>query len=491
MTDMLGMTSGLVDFLGEQRWFAGKGRPWRIDRTATLGWLRYQMPAVRIELVRVAYGDGQIPGTEDYQLALVHYDTPVDHLSHAFVTEVTDADGNHSWIYDALHDKNVTGLWLRGVASDSDAGLDDGFVADLRDVGDVGDVGPGQALTFHHDPNAPEVPLDAPSIVSGAEQSNTSLIYGDVVMCKVFRKVAPGLNPDIEIHAALASVGSGHIAAPLGWLEGRWTDFDSGQPVTGSLAMLQEYLANASEGWTLAKTSVRDLFAEADLHADEVGGDFAGEAHRLGTATAEVHHDLARTLPTAVLGAGERRDRAADMRRRLDRAVSVVPELALHAPSLATAYDDLAALAVDVPVQRVHGDYHLGQVLRTLDGWRLIDFEGEPARPLHERRELDSPLRDVAGMLRSFDYAAWHLLAGAPRSPQREYRANEWAQRNRSAFCDGYAEAAGADPRDSAVLLRALETDKAVYEAVYEARNRPSWLRIPMSAIARLADVKN
>ena len=485
MTDAIGVTPGLIDYLGEQRWFAGKGRPWRIDGTMTVGWLQYQLPAVRIELVTVSYGDGQQPGTEDYQLPLVHYDTPVDQLSHAFVTEMTDGDGNHSWVYDAAHDKHVTGLWLRGVAADTDGG---GGAGGGSVVGDG--RGDDKALTFHRDPSAPEVPLDAQSLVSGAEQSNTSLIFGDVVMCKIFRKVAPGLNPDIEIHAALASVGSTHIAAPLGWLEGRWTDHDTGQEVTGSLAMLQEFLANASEGWNLAKTSVRDLFAEADLHADEVGGDFAGEAHRLGAATAEVHRDLARTLPTGILRADELADRAAGMRLRLERATAVVPELAPHAPALAAAYDDLAALGVDVPVQRVHGDYHLGQVLRTLDGWRLIDFEGEPARPLEERRELDSPLRDVAGMLRSFDYAAWHLLAGAPRSPQREYRAAEWAERNRSAFCDGYAEAAGDDPRERGVLLRALETDKAVYEAVYEARNRPSWLRIPMSAIQRLADAK-
>ena len=479
MTDALEVTSGLVEYLGGQRWFAGKGRPWRIDHTATLGWLQYRLPAVRIELVRVAYDDGHEPSAEDYQLALVHYDTPVEHLSHAFVTEVTDADGNHSWVYDAVHDKNVTGLWLRGVAADRGV--------DLRGGGSDSE---DKALSFHRDPNAPDIPLDAASIVSGAEQSNTSLIYGDVVMCKIFRKLAPGLNPDIEIHAALASVGSMHIAAPLGWLEGRWIDRGSGQEVSGSLAMLQEFLANASEGWNLAKTSVRDLFAEADLHADEVGGDFAGEAHRLGAATAEVHRDLARTLPTGVLRAGELADRAAGMRRRLEQAAAVVPELAAHAPALATAYDDLGTLGADVPVQRVHGDYHLGQVLRTPDGWRLIDFEGEPARPLDERRELDSPLRDVAGMLRSFDYAAWHLLAGAPRNPQREYRAAEWAERNRSAFCDGYAEAGGTNPRENAVLLRALETDKAVYEAVYEARNRPSWLRIPLFAIARLADVK-
>ena len=106
MTDALGVTPGLVDYLGEQRWFAGKGRPWRIEDTTTVGWLQYQLPAVRIELVTVAYDDGQHPGTEDYQLALVHYDRPVDQLSHAFVTEVTDGDGNHSWVYDAAHDKH-------------------------------------------------------------------------------------------------------------------------------------------------------------------------------------------------------------------------------------------------------------------------------------------------------------------------------------------------------------------------------------------------
>ena len=175
------------------------------------------------------------------------------------------------------------------------------------------------------------------------------------------------------------------------------------------------------------------------------------------------------------------------MRGRLEKAAAEVPELAPYADALKATYDELASLTEPVPVQRIHGDFHLGQVMRTLNGWRLLDFEGEPAKPLSERRALDSPLRDVAGLLRSLDYAAQHQLADHAHDPQREYRAVEWARRNRAAFCAGYAKGSGSDPQESGPLLRAFETDKAVYEVVYEARNRPAWLRIPMTAIERLA----
>jgi maltokinase len=459
-------TGDLEVFIAQQRWFAGKSRSWTVTSAVDLGWLRREAPAVRILLVTVAYDDGD---TETYQLPLVHHSGPVETLMHVFVGEGTDEKGERVHVFDALHDKEATALWWGGIEESTS----------------------GDGLVFHRNETATELPEGGPSLVVGAEQSNTSMIFGDTAILKVFRKVSPGLNPDIEIHAALAAAGSTHIARPLGWLEGRWPATLEGTGATASLGMAQIFLRDATEGWELAKASVRDLYGEADLHADEVGGDFAGEAARLGTATAEVHVALAAALGTATLERKELVALADGMRDRLDRAATEVPELAEYADALRGAFEELATFDGEVPVQRVHGDFHLGQVLRALEGWKLLDFEGEPSRPLAERRSFDSPAKDVAGMLRSFDYAARHLLLDYRADAQREYRATEWADRNRDAFCDGYAAASGRDPRTDAVVLRAFEIDKAVYEVVYEARNRPTWLSIPMSAIHRLAAVQN
>ena len=255
--------------------------------------------------------------------------------------------------------------------------------------------------------------------------------------------------------------------------------------------MLQQFLRTASDGWDLALASVRNLFAEADLHADEVGGDFAGEAARLGVALAEVHADLAEHFPV------ERRDGtaldalAAAMEGRLDAALDVVPDLAPYAAGLRETFGRLRGLD-GIDVQQVHGDLHLGQTLRTVKGWKIVDFEGEPAKPLAERLLPDSAWRDVAGMIRSFDYAprVVAMTAGGGcrhrrgEAEQRAYRASEWAARNRAAFLDAYTAQRGQDLDSTAsTLLEAYLADKVVYEAVYEARNRPGWLSIPLAAL--------
>ncbi|GAA3197802.1 maltokinase N-terminal cap-like domain-containing protein [Actinocorallia longicatena] len=287
------------------------------------------------------------------------------------------------------------------------------------------------------DPGLPARPL-------GAEQSNTSFVYGRSAIGKVFRLLTPGLNPDLELTRALT--GRGQVARLHGWFE---TDIDG---VTTTLGMVSEFLADGVDGWKLATAT----------------GNFRAHAHALGAATARVHKDLAAVFGVARIPAPAVQALARTMTTRLDAACSEVPRLAPHRARIAEAFADLASHG-PMPAQRIHGDYHLGQVMSTPDGWRLLDFEGEPSKPLEERRAPAHPLRDVAGMLRSFDYAA-HF----GHTPS-------WSDPHRSAFCSGYAEAGGPDPSVHPVPLRAFVYDKAVYEVVYEARNRPHWLPIPLS----------
>jgi maltokinase len=438
----------LATWLPEQRWYGGKGKAVRSVRVEH----EERLPGgedVRHTLLRVTDQDG---ATEAYQVLVGHRTGELEpRLQPGVVGQV----GDHT-LYDAVHDPEAVGSLLE-------------LLAENRRL---------SRLRFT---SSSPLQTSLASRVMGAEQSNTSVVYGEDYILKLFRRVQPGTNPDLEITRALAEAGCAHIAAPLGWIEGEV----DGQETT--LALLQVFQKHATEGWAMATASVRDLFAEADLHADEVGGDFAAESERLGAATAKVHRLMAQTLPTATAGAEESAQTARQLHERLDAAVAVVPELSPFTDALRATYDRVGRRTQPVPVQRVHGDYHLGQVLRTQEGWVLLDFEGEPARPLAERTALMSPLRDVAGMLRSYDYAARHLLAERGDVPQLAYRASEWAERNRNAFCEGYAAAAGRDPRDEDVLLRAFELDKAVYEVVYEARNRPSWLPIPLGSIERLA----
>jgi maltokinase len=451
-------------WLPSQRWYAGKGQGVTDVSLQELAALTEAVPEVRIWLVTVTYADGL---AETYQLPLVARAEPLGSLEHVLLGTVQTPDGTR-WIYDALHDKDVTGVFVDGVRKDAAPG----------------------PVHFQRYVDPSDLPLDQPSLVLTGEQSNTSLVYGDQAILKVFRRLESGINPDIEVHQALSELGAKHIARLLGSMTADVGDDADELVAPTSLAMLQEFMSTASNGWDLAKTSVRDLMAEADLHAAEAGGDFAAEAERLGAATAVVHSDLALAFGTDVMPADQLRERAAAMHARLDEALANVPLLGPVEPGLRAAFDavgSLAGTAEPVLTQRIHGDLHLGQALRTARRWILLDFEGEPMVPLAERRSFDSPLRDVAGMLRSFDYAAWYQIVDAP-DPQLAYRATEWAERNRDAFCTGYADVSGLDPRVHDVLLRGFEADKAVYEAVYETRNRPTWVQIPLASLARLAE---
>ncbi|GGO05048.1 aminoglycoside phosphotransferase [Microbispora rosea subsp. aerata] len=445
-TSLQGLLAGWIT---GQRWFAGKGRA--IDDLSIDSKIEIAGgdPALLHLIVCVRQGDR----STRYQIPVGLREHLPDRLGHVRIGACRTGDREVE-VYDALHDSALTRHLLQGMAGDHRFG----------------------ALGLHR-AHGVEIDTAQRSLVLTAEQSNTSLVYGDKYIFKLFRQLTPGINPELEIITALAEAGSTHVAKPYGWIE---TEL-RGEPTT--LAIMQEYLQHANEGWSMALTSVRDFYASPEgMPAEDAGGDFAAEARRLGLATAQVHRELARAFPTGTIEPPEIKRMTERFRHRLEKAVAEVPALGAHAGVAAEAFDRLADLDHEIPVQRVHGDYHLGQVMRTTRDWVVLDFEGEPGQPLAERRALDSPLRDVAGMLRSFDYAARHLLAGRPNAGGLEGRAREWSERNRAAFLAGYSEGGGGIRGDDAVLLRALELSKAVYEVVYEARNRPSWLPIPIAA---------
>lgn len=442
------LAPALREWLPEQRWFAGKGSAIKDVMPVHTAVLHDGDPPLVQAVVAVDSGAGP---AERYQLLLGARRELPESLGHAWVSAAGDRV-----VYDAIHDPELAGRLLELI----------------RDGAEI------DGVRFRPEPGA-EIEANPRCRPISGEQSNTSLVCGQDLFLKLFRRLPPGPSPDLELHRALARVESPHIAYPRGAIEGEL----DGTSVT--YAMLTDYLANTADGWAMATTSVRDLLAEDGAHPDEVGGDFASEAHRLGAAVATVHADLARALGAQPAGPDYLPELVTLMHARLDGALAVVPELAGHEAALRAAFDAAAAGPPPARLQRVHGDLHLGQVLRSVTGWLLIDFEGEPATPLAERNALTTPLRDVAGMLRSFDYAAQHMLVGEPHNADDVDRALEWAARNREAFCEGYAEV-GDDPRTDGALLRALELDKAVYEVGYEHDHRPSWLPIPLASITRM-----
>lgn len=311
----------------------------------------------------------------------------------------------------------------------------------------------------------------------GTEQSNTSVVFDERLVLKVFRRLHAGPNPDVEVPLALARAGFASVAAPVGV----WRDHGA------DLAVCSAYLAGGTEGWALALTSLRDLYAADEDDPSSAGGDFAAEAGRLGGVTAGMHLALAAAFGA---GPGDPSAWASAVEAQLGR----LPPDEADGVAAKEFVERLRSVAAPGASVRVHGDYHLGQVMRTDAGWYVLDFEGEPARPLEERRRPSSPLKDVAGMLRSLQYAA--AAAAAERDAQEQERlaprAEAWERRNRMAFLRGYLGTEGVEDllpaagADRHAVLAAFELDKAVYEVLYERAHRPEWVDIPRGAVRKL-----
>ncbi|GAA1959185.1 maltokinase N-terminal cap-like domain-containing protein [Microbacterium deminutum] len=444
----------LAAWMPKQRWYAAKGRSPRLRLVSSWDAEPTADDAAVAQIRTFLVAD------EDARPAVL-YQVPVV----ARPTESVAADPTH-----------VIGSPEPGTMF-IDGPFDPAYAQALIRLVTLGGEARGSQMTATGHPSR-HVPPDEPrtaTVLSG-EQSNTSLIYrstGMPIICKVYRQLHPGLNPDIELPTALADDGSPHVPRAIGWIEGRWPNPETGNgSVTGSLASAQEFLPGVEDAWRVA------------LRSAAHGEDFRDGAGDLGRATADVHVSLSELFPTRPALTADRESTATSWQRRLEIAIAELPSIAECRDAIEAVYAHAFELPWP-PLQRIHGDYHLGQVLQVPGrGWVLLDFEGEPLRPMAERTAADLALRDVAGMLRSFDYVAGSIRL---EDPDRAAAAgSEWAGQAREAFTAGYAQRSRTDLEALGPLLTALELDKAVYEAIYEARNRPTWVAIPLSAIERL-----
>lgn len=433
----------LSAYIARQRWFGQGDTEVPITEVTPLAWLSDPASGVGVRFELVTAGSL-------YSVPLAYRTQPREDLSYGFIGAVPVGD-TVSYVYDALHDPEARSLLLRGFVDGASSG--DLTYTTLE----------GFALN-----------ADEASVLMAVEQSNSSVIVGPALV-KFFRKLELGRNPDIEVQAALTTLGSEQISPLLGYISSGEVD----------LAMACTYERTATDGFESAKASVRAL-QDDEIRARDAGGDFASESERLGATLAILHDEMRQALPTGTWGSPDIEALIQRFSARLDRAIAMQPLVADYADRARAAY---AAIKLDtpIPVQRIHGDFHLGQTLRTIHGWKIIDFEGEPAQALEDRVRLDCIARDVAGMLRSIDYAA-HSVAIATGDEDNRY-ADDWARRNRIAFLRGYGHEgadAAAESDEAMTLLRAYEIDKAVYEVVYESNYRPDWVHIPLRALERL-----
>jgi maltokinase len=442
----------LREFVLAQRWFGSKSR--EVTHFRLLETIPLTEQPLGIAVLEVEF----VPGTHEL------YQLPIGARPEGEWNEGIIATNEGMAIYDAMTDTDMVRQLVHLIAENTDIETAQG-IAEFRALGDGlgGSVGTVRPM--------------------GAEQSNSSVVLDERLVLKAYRRLGAGPNPELEILRFLTERDFPHIAALRGWYS------HSGRLIDATLGIVQEFLAGATDGWDLAL---------ADLREDPPR--FIGRARVLGEVTGRLHTALASESSDPAFAPEETSAESlglltATVDEEIEQVFLDLPDREELAPIRGRGQEVRERLRMLTQVGsagrviRHHGDYHLGQVMHTDDGgWLVLDFEGEPARTLIERRRKRSPLRDVAGMLRSFAYAATasELLHGASAPAG-------WEHEVRTAYLDGYLEETDQSllpPGRAAVerLLSVFELEKAVYELRYELDNRPDWVKIPVAGIVRLLE---
>ena len=466
--------STLIHSLPEQRWFGDKSRPIESAHVVDHAVIQEGDEDLILALARVTFNEGD---PSSYTLLLLR-----------------NSDGN---LRDASSETGRLGIFGELMAH--------------------GQPIKGEHGVFHFsgaglDPSAPPGHDVRPI---GTEQSNTSVVMDESIVLKFFRKVEAGPNPDLEITRLLTNEGFDYIPAQVGEI------FYESDPASGTpaeeclydLGIAQQFAGACRDGWESVLEDVAHLLDEIHPHdtrediptlISERAADSLAAIEQLGDATGSLHVLLGREefgpelLPEEIQ-AEDLKSWSVGAQQRLERLAPKVPELADLAERITARVEYITSLAEAGRKIRVHGDFHLGQVLRSARSWLILDFEGEPARRLEERRAKQSPVKDVAGMLRSFSYAGYSALLARSQPDDERWAELEtwtlsWETLARERFLIGYLTASHEGrflpPERASVgaLLDFFELDKALYEVDYEVDNRPDWLRIPLQGIRRVIE---
>src|SRR5437764_967092 len=446
---------GLAAYVTSRRWFGSKSREVAGARVVEAATARAGSPGLVLALVQIRFQ----PGTHEIYQVPFGVRPRDEGWDRGVVGEVDDYTA-----YDAMEDPDLARELVRLIGSGRTLATDDAMLEFRTVDGGV----PASALT------------DARPM--GVEQSNTSIVFDEQLVLKLYRRLEAGINPELELLRFLTE-RSFHGIAPLeGWAA------HAGRLMDATLAIVQSFIPGQGDGWTLAMESIRS----GDT------AEFLSRVRSLGEVTGSMHTVLGSEPNDSSFCAEEPSAESlglltATIDEEIEQVFANLPDLPELAPIAGRGEDvreHLRARSQIGGVGRVvrhHGDYHLGQVLWTREGWIVIDFEGEPARSLPERRRKRSPLRDVTGMLRSFAYVASAIEIGGGAAPPAG-----WEDEARTEFLAGYRETIEPTLVPSGEsferLLAIFELEKAVYELRYELHTRPDWVPIPVAGIVRLLE---